>query len=163
MTPGVDTYITPAEADAYVAARYTPAAPQRTRWERLFDDDKAAYLLASCAALEALPWAGFAASEGQPLAFPRVPWGAGRLAALDATVPEAIKNAQAELALWMAGEGGSGASRRAELRAQGVTAFTLGDLSESYAPVSASDAAPLSCPACAALIRRYLGGGHGTC
>lgn len=163
MTVGVDSYITLAEADDYLRERYPAGADALARWAAMLDNERKAFLLAACEQLEALPWAGFAAAEGQRLAFPRVPWGTGRLAALDSVVPEAIKRAQAELALWLAGEGGSGAARRAKLRAQGVTAFTLGDLSESYAPVSTSYAAPLACPACAALIRRYLGGGYGTC
>lgn len=163
MTVGVDSYITIAEADDILNERYPTGNDALSRWASMFDDEREAYLLAACEQLEDLPWTGFAAHRGQTLSFPRVQWGTGRLAALDAAVPPAIRQAQAELALWLCGGGAKESERRAALQAQGVTSFTLGDLSESYARRAAPDTAPLICPACATLIRRYLRGGYGTC
>lgn len=84
LTVGTNTYISMAEAVAYVGGRLRTEA-----WD-FNDADREKALIHAARLLEALPWAGEKTGANQALAFPRNG---------DDEVPQAIKDAQAELAL----------------------------------------------------------------
>lgn len=161
MQVGIDTYVTLEEADKYIKLHYPYGNSMRKKWEQtVVSDDREVLLISACCELEALSWNGFASDDEQLLSFPRKP-DKRRFGTF--SVPAAIKNAQTELALWLCAEiDGGEASKRAALKAQGVTSFTLGDLSESYDGKSALPS-PLICGKCEALISRYLAGGFEVC
>src|SRR5690606_32459077 len=95
--PNANSYVTLAEADAYVAAL---AGPSARAWEQLDEDAKKRALLTATRRLDQEDYAGRKASPDQALKWPRV--GAkdedGRTYQSD-VVPEVVKNAQVELAL----------------------------------------------------------------
>jgi hypothetical protein len=161
MTVGTDSYVSVSEADEYISKRYTSANADRLRWAAFSDQDKEILLLNACTELEALPFRGRKALIAQPLAFPRMPYQWGH----DLNyVPEAIKQAQIELALYLSNENKqSELSQRQSLQAQGVQSFSIGDLSESYASGGSMKAAPLLCAKSARLLASYLNGGFGVC
>ncbi len=85
LTVGTDSYVTLAEAVAYMGRRL------RTEpWEHAQDFVREKALKHAALLLDALPWAGQKTDDGQALAFPR-----------DGSdeVPQAIRDAQAEVAL----------------------------------------------------------------
>lgn len=160
MQVGIDSYVTVAEADAYITSHYRSTNAARIRWDAISDDDKTALLLEACMELESLPFIGRKAVWGQALSFPRLPMQYGSAD----EPPPAILNAQIELALWLSDDAKvTELSKRAELQKQGVESFSVGDLSESYAVGAGSKPVALSCPKAAALLAAYLNGGHATC
>src|SRR5690606_14902 len=95
--PNANSYVTLAEADAYVAAL---AGPSARAWEQLDDDAKKRALLTATRRLDQEEYAGRKASSTQALKWPRV--GVkdedGRPYPSD-VIPEPIKAAQIEIAL----------------------------------------------------------------
>lgn len=115
-------YITAEEADTVIAGLMLSADARRAAWEALTAADKEICLEQALLRIEAVPYRGRKAAEGQTLQFPR--------AGQDG-VPAAVKLAQAMEAcagLGMAEE----AAKRAQLRAQGIRSFSAGKLSETY-------------------------------
>ena len=156
---GTNSYITTTEADEYISSRYRSNNKDRKRWEELSESDKEILLVNACDELERLPWIGRRASRQQTLSFPRLPLQYGR----SQEPPQAIKHAQAELALWLSDDTKqANANQRQELQSQGVTSFGIGDLSESYTGNS-TNPAPMLCSKVAGLIAPYINGGHSTC
>lgn len=64
---GQNSYATTAEADTYFEHRLDAAA-----WQTATPEEKAAALVTATSLIDAMVWAGAAASADQPLAFPRV-------------------------------------------------------------------------------------------
>ena len=122
-----------ADADSYHENLLSFAA-----WDALSDDDKKRALISASASLSELAWWGrlYDAETPQALVFPRVfPGQSDGL-----TIPAAIKAATCEHALSLAvaaAAGQVGQSERAQMRAEGVTSWTLGNRSESLAQVAA--------------------------
>lgn len=151
MVVGVNTYVTVAEADAYVLAHYRSTSTPRIRWTAFSEDDKAILLADACFEMEQLPFHGHKAENGQLLAFPR--------RGQDA-VPEAVKSAQVELAVWLSDDvKQSEAEQRRALQGQGVKSFSVGDLSETYNGIS-TGARSLLCPKAKLLLSPYLTGAY---
>jgi hypothetical protein len=159
--PKTLTYQTAAEADSYIIAHYRTSSKPRQAWDVLSCDDKNILLVNAFESIEALPFTGRKAWRHQPFAFPRLPQQYGR----PQVVPDPVKAAQAEFAIWLAQDTNGERATRQELQAQGVTSFSIGDLSESYDNAGAAAQQPdaLRCAKCAALLRRYLSGGHTLC
>lgn len=146
MTPGVDTYITVAEADAIITSRMVSADSRRKAWEALSIADKEVYLRHALDHIDSLPLQGRKRDSGQPLQFPRHTHGA---------VPDDVKAAQALEAAASVGKLAA-IEKRAELRAMGVTSWSAGKISETYGAVPANG---FLNPAAGRLMRRYLLGG----
>lgn len=162
MQPGIDTYVTVTEADDYVAAHYGASNSARARWEGMETEDKERNLTAACLEMERLPYRGRKADGNQALSFPRLPMQYGR----PLEPPWDVCAAQVELALYLSDDAAQEASqRRRDLQAQGVTAYSIDDLSETYGnPGSAgADNAVNLCPAAARLLSRYTDGGYAMC
>lgn len=158
LTVGTDSYIDLEYADRYIDERYREGSENRNRWEALGKEERESFLKAACEELERVKWHGRAATKDQPLSFPRLPY-------QDRTAEEAprrIKNAQAELALWLSDEQGQEDLRqREQIRLQGIKSVNIGSLSMSFAEGAKSGLA-LVCPAAVRLITPYLNGGYET-
>ena len=155
MIQGIDSYVTLAEADDYVANFYAQIS-----WSELSETQKEQRLVLACERLEALPFTGRKRLRGQNLLFPRWP---------SDTVPQAIKAAQIEIAVLDLRNDASAvvadAAKRAALQQQGVTAYTIGHLSESYGSGTGEFAEfPFMADGkVQSLLRPFLRGGHMTC
>lgn len=97
LSKGTNSYATVEEADAYFADRLDVAA-----WTGADPTQKAQALVTATGILDSLPWTGVAASESQPLAFPRSGFyfdpRLGTTAYFDNTVPTRLFTATMELA-----------------------------------------------------------------
>lgn len=156
-----NTYISREYADEYISSRYRSNSKDRKRWEELSEEDKEILLISACDGLESLQWQGRTATKGQAMAFPRLPFQYGKT---DEIAPLRVKQAQAELALWLSDDTRqSKLSKRQELQSQGVESFSIGDLSESYGEGVGEKSAPLLCLKVKNLISPYLNGGVDIC
>lgn len=141
-------YIDVAQADAFIEA--LPAAdPERVAWSALTDSDKLAYLFDALTVMEQQVFSGFKTDPEQTLAFPRNG---------DEDTPEAVQCAQAYEACALC-RSSADTSHRASLRAQGVTSFSVGNLSENYGGSASAAQTALCSLRAARLLRTYLAGG----
>lgn len=160
LTVGTQSYVTLAEAEEYIATHVLSSGEAVLHWIGLDDSDKEILLRNACEAIDALPLVGRKLYCDQLLQFPRWPW----FRSSSDPIPQRIKAAQIELALWASDTGALAESEhRAGLQRQGVQSFSLGDLSESYAAGGANKAAPLVCPKASQLLDLYISGGFETC
>jgi len=159
MTTGVDSYVSLAEADAYVAVAYADS-DVASAWALLEDDQREFRLVTASIALDALPFPGRKRNPRQALQFPRWP--------LD-DVPVAIQHAQMEIALATLKPEyqtlQADIATRATLQRSGVTAFSIGDLSESYGGAGnlVSEHAFLADATIHQLLAPFLRGGFAVC
>jgi len=110
-------YCTIEEASTYFAGRLYADA-----WIRATDAEREMALKQATKEIDRQPLTGRKTADDQELAFPRYP---------DEEVPEAVKEACCEVALALLERGNS---QRRKLQQEGVQSFTLGNLSETYAP-----------------------------
>lgn len=156
-------YATIEQADSYIITHYSSKSAARKRWEALSDDEKTVFLINAFEAIEALPFRGRKASLEQTAAFPRLPYQYGKT---DEGAPQRVKFAEIELALWLSDESKRESSeKRAQLIADDVKSFSVGDLSESYGGGSESvqTFSAVSCKKAAELLSPYLSGGFEMC
>lgn len=111
------SYVNLTEANEYFSNRLHADA-----WAEASDADKDKALAMATKAIDRQPLSGRKTVSSQPLAFPRYP---------DTEVPEAVKEACCEIALALLERGNS---ERRKLQQEGVQSFTLGNMSEAYAP-----------------------------
>jgi hypothetical protein len=114
---GKNSYIDTEEANEYFAGRL-----HAERWGETDNSTKEAALKQATRTIDRQLLKGRKATDTQELAFPRYP---------DEEVPEAVKEACCEEALAMLERGNS---QRRKLQQEGVQSFTLGSVSETYAP-----------------------------
>lgn len=151
------------QADSYITTHYSSESAARRRWEALTDDEKTVFLTNAFEAIEILPFRGRKAVPGQNTAFPRLPYQYGRS---EEGAPQRVKFAEAELALWLSDESKRESyEKRAQLIADGVKSFSVGDLSESYGGGSESvqTFSAYSCKKAVELLSPYLMGGFEIC
>jgi hypothetical protein len=110
-------YCTIEEASTYFAGRL-----YAERWGETSDADKEKALRQATKEIDRQLLKGRKATDTQELAFPRYP---------DTEVPEAVKEACCEEALALLEIGNS---QRRKLQQEGVQSFSLGNMSETYAP-----------------------------
>lgn len=111
------SYVSLAEANEYFSSRLHADA-----WAEVSDADKGKALAMATREIDRQPLSGRKTVSSQPLAFPRYP---------DTEVPTPIKDACCEEALALLERG---KSQRRKLQQEGVQSFTLGNMSETYAP-----------------------------
>lgn len=144
---GTDSYCTFAEADAYLVDHYTSVDPKMAAWAALNQQDASALLRRAAQIIDTLPLVGMKVTYEQKMAFPRAiyttysekympvilsAWTDNTY--VQTEVPDAVKYAQAEIAIELVG----GVPQREQLRRQGVKSFSVGSMSETYAgPVNA--------------------------
>ena len=114
---GTNSYIDVAGANEYFAGRLHAES-----WGETSDADKEKALRQATKEIDRQLLKGRKATDTQALAFPRHP---------DTEVPEAVKEACCEIALALLERGNS---QRHKLQQEGVQSFTLGNMSETYAP-----------------------------
>jgi hypothetical protein len=117
ITIGENSYIDIEGADEYFTGRL-----YAERWGETSDADKEKALRRATKEIDRQLLKGRKATDTQELAFPRYP---------DTEVPEAVKGACCEEALTLLERGNS---QRRKLQQEGVQSFTLGNMSETYAP-----------------------------
>ena len=148
ITVGTDTYITLAAADTYVAANYLSTDTKYTTWDNLTDANKEIYLKRATKRLDRQYLRGIKAVSTQTLEFPRAIQTDYRRTnyplinitldndwVIETEVAQMVLDAQVEESL-SASTQGTTANKRAELQAQGVKSFSLGNLSEDYGNAS---------------------------
>ena len=141
-----DSYITLAEADAYLAARFGAEA-----WEALGDELKEKALKQATRELDRHRFRSSKATTVQALQFPR--W--DQEEALT-ELPPCVKDACAEQALSLVVNSATGGrSERQKLRADGVQAWAVGDASETLGPGGGGSLSPL-CSDARALLARWI-------
>lgn len=121
-----DSYASIAEADLYFAASSHVLS---ATWLALSTNQKETALRTAARQLNLLNYYGCAVTTTQALKFPRT----YKTAFTSTAIPQQIKYAQMEQALYVAQNATSGGeSKRDKLQAEGVKSFSLGDLSEDY-------------------------------
>ena len=113
----MQSYCTIEYADQYFKNRLHAES-----WGETSEADKEKALRQATKTIDRQPLRGRKAETGQALAFPRYP---------DTEIPEVVKEACCEEALAMLERGNS---QRRKLQQEGVQSFTLGNMSETYAP-----------------------------
>jgi len=129
LTLAVNTYVTLAEAEAYLDTRLHAES-----WRAATADDKTRALISAQRALSRIPYRWHKTTLAQVLDFPRISRETDDsfYYATDPTVvPRLVKDAQCEEALALLVN-----DVRALAQSQGVTSQSAGDASESYAPRS---------------------------
>ena len=117
ITVGKNSYIDIDGADEYFAGRLHAES-----WGQADDETKEKALKQATKEIDRQPLTGRKAVDDQALAFPRYP---------DEEIPVAVKEACCEIALALLERGNS---QRRKLQQEGVQSFTLGSMSETYAP-----------------------------
>lgn len=117
------SYATVAEANAYIASRYTSTDALRLLWENYSDDDKQVLLNKAHDIIDALPLVGRKASIEQTNAFPRFPW---------RDVPTAVVSAECELALSLCDtETNESLEKYRKMVDYGIQSYSIGNFSET--------------------------------
>ena len=117
ITVGENSYIDIEEADEYFSGRLHAES-----WGQADDVTKDKALRQATKTIGRQRLNGRKTNPSQPLVFPRYP---------DKEIPEAVKEACCEEALALLERGNS---QRRKLQQEGVQSFTLGNMSETYAP-----------------------------
>lgn len=152
ITVGIDTYVTLAEADAYVAANYLSTDEPLVRWNALISANKEVALRRAASGIELLPFVGKKSLLDQVMAFPRYP---------SSVVPSDVKAAQIEQALESldpAYQGSIAANNDLVLR--GVTSYRIGKLSETFKATSSLNMVSIKT---AGMLEKYTRGGYNIC
>ena len=145
-------YVTISYADEYVSTHYLEDEVERESWEDLDDESKEILLRRSFEINEKLPYTGRKSSVAQPNTFPRFP---------NTEVPEDVKRAQVEGALFYANESASDSDFYNQMYAHGVKSFSIGNLSESLSSPNEFNSSRSSVPKKALqLLTPYTYGGY---
>jgi len=117
ITVGENSYIDIEGANEYFENRLHAES-----WGQADDSTKEKALKQATREIDRQPLKGHKTETSQTLAFPRYP---------DSEVPVAVKDACCEVALALLERGNS---QRRKLQQEGVQSFSLGNMSEAYAP-----------------------------
>ena len=117
ITVGENSYIDIDGADEYFAGRLHAES-----WDGADSSTKEKALRQATREIDRQPLNGRKSNPSQPLAFPRYP---------DTEIPKEVQEACCEEALALLE---SGNSQRRKLQQEGVQSFSLGNMSEAYAP-----------------------------
>jgi hypothetical protein len=163
---GTNSYISLADAKTYASSRLYVDA-----WTAASDDNKSIALIMATSKIDRQRIRGEKAVYNQTLAFPRAFYLGSRYNRkngltidnvrgegwyVEVAVTQIVKDAVCEEAFAILKAGASG-NKRKELQAQGVTSFSLGSLSETYASGSSIGEKLLSLEA-RQLLSKYFAG-----
>jgi hypothetical protein len=170
ITVGTDSYVTVAEATAYIEAHCPSTDERRQAWAAMEDGDREIYLRNAAAAMNRVAFRGVVFELGQSLAFPRYfgpdyrygPDGK-LLTAEEPAVPEEIKAAQVEEGLELACPGED--TEQYMMLKRGVKAVSYDRYSTTYATPGVLDPLDAVVVSTAAknLLRPCVGGGFCVC
>jgi len=133
-------------------------------WAALSADEKDVLIRRAARIIDRQPLIGLRATYTQAMEFPRAiytarsgltttaPFWYGENAFVMTAVPEAVKQAQCEIALNLV----SGDSERQTMQREGVRSFTLGKLQETFVGAANNDLLPLEAKR---LLSPYMAGG----
>lgn len=153
LTVNTNTYVTQAEASAFLAERLGTTA-----WDNAVSGDRDKALVMACRMLEKHRnrYAGLAGSLTQALSWPRTGYdSANRYFDLTA-VPDAVKRAQCEQALYLLQTASAANPEREQARAQGVKRVKAGDYEEEYFAATDSGETPALCTEARRLLSPYI-------
>lgn len=169
ITVGENSYISIVDATTYVTTNYISTDSKRLGWLALTDADKEIFLKKATKKIDRQKIRGIKAVYQQTLEFPRaiesdfyraeyyqnitITNYSGYM--VETEVAQIVKEAEVEEALAMMIDAGM-SNKRAELQAQGVKSFSLGNLSETYAVSSSSSETKLLSVEANDLLRYYL-------
>ena len=142
---GETSYVSLTDATAYVTTNYVSKDAKKVGWLALSDSDKEIFLKKATKKIDRQKIRGIKATLTQPLEFPRAISSDYNRAeyyqnitisnytgyVVEKEVTQIVKDAEVEEALALMIDGNM-SNKRAELQAQGVKSFSLGNLSESY-------------------------------
>lgn len=129
LVVGTNTYLTLADAEAYMLRRYDPSG----LWATATDAVKNTLLAQATLDIDRQVWSGYKSSPDQALEFPR-----NGYTITDPTYDK-VEQATVEQALWLLV---ARPETRQNLQSQGVASISLGDVSETYRAGGAADLAP---------------------
>lgn len=142
LTVGTDTFVSVADANAYITKYYTPDTDRYQAWNELTTEDKETYLRQACQELCKLNYRGVVYTAFQPLPFPRFMGDDWVMAYRELIAPEAILypemqeipqdiiSAQIEEALELSAP--SADTEAFNARNGALDSYTIGHLSEHY-------------------------------
>lgn len=137
LTIGTDTYISIADAAAYIEKHYISTAEKRTAWEAAEEEDKEILLRNAAVNIDKIPFPGVKYDEDQALQFPRIrrtrprPYDSAMdYLSTEGIVPDGIKYAQVEEAMELLTPG-TGTELYEENRSN-IKSYSIGHLSETY-------------------------------
>lgn len=165
---GTNSYVTLEEAEQYIADYYLTTDNLRIQWNSLPTEDKQTALRKSARLIDALPLVGRKATNTQTMAFPRIRRGPMCLGAEAGAIPQEVKDSQVEQTLFsLDSVAANQVATRAALQRQGVSSFTLGDLSESYGGNTLASYTSYVTSSCSnkvlVLLSDWLSGGFRVC
>lgn len=152
------SYSTIGEATEYVETHYLSTDEVRTSWGNLSEDDKQVLLNKAFTVIESLPFTGHKASVDQPNAFPRCP---------DTEVPDAVKQAEIELALSFSdSEASETLKDYRKMVDYGINSYSIGNFSETlltYSKNSLQMQYGLISEEAERLLKPWMYGGYNIC
>lgn len=151
ITVGTDSYVSLVEAEDYFSKILNSE-----KWDAETDIRKEKALKNATMNIDKLLFIGRKVDSEQPLQFPRYVEYIKKYVFDNTGIPEDIKKAVCEEALFLL----SGGSKRLELQAEGVKSFSLGDLSENFA--ENNKVYPV-CPKAIAHLKKYILGSVAIC
>lgn len=155
MTRLNGSYVTVEEADDYFSNLLVAEA-----WENAEDDIKVRALRTATSQIDSLNFIGFKLKPDQPLAFPRInrPLTDMELIKYQTRVvdiPQDVKKATLEQALWLIKQVTQSSNEYAEMQAQNIKSYTVGDVSISFDLERHNNAQGI-CLSAKTLISKYL-------
>lgn len=130
ITVGVDSYITLEYADDYMS---TASEEVRTAWEALTESQREAVLKKSATQIDNIIYTGQRKYVGQTMAFPRTKGVQTYSSDLTIGIPENVRIAQIENAMFLLETTSSKQIAKARQRARaGITKYELADWKETY-------------------------------
>lgn len=162
LTVGTDSYVTLAECETYLAEHYLSS--DLTAWDATTDADKEVLLRRAAQTIDRQPLQGFKSVSTQTMQFPRMMYSDFYYTTestlrrdenwyIQTEVPEAVKDAQCEIALSAL----SGTPERVSMAREGVRSYRLGNLSET---LSADAVKAIVSHEARELLAPYVGGGY---
>ena len=174
ITVGTDTYVTIAEADAYIELHYLSTDTQRVAWEAMTDADKEICLRNATVSIDTLIVPGRKIDSAQTLSFPRVAQVLDPLRRdpsnyiydddidynYSYVVPDKVKYAQIEESLELASP--SSSSKLYDTYNGNVKEYRITGLSETFAKVGMTSGvqAVLKSQKAQKLMSAFVGGSY---
>lgn len=144
--PSAESYVSVTDADAYLSGRFGTAA-----WTALSTAQKETALRQATRTLDVERYRGWPVTSTQALRFPRYRPEMGESPVM--TLPRVLVEACCEEALWVAQHADTGGlSPRQQMQAEGVSSFSVGDLSETYGGTHGGGLSPRA----SAILRHWI-------
>jgi hypothetical protein len=142
-----NSYLTVAAAAELILERFNTDS-----WDDATNADREKALVAATRAIDRCRFRGFQATGTQSLAFPR-----SLQSEAVTVIPSTVQQACASQALFILQNSATGGtSKRKQIQSEGVSSFSVGNLSESYAPNSSPGGADHLCEEARDYLKRWI-------